>query len=225
MNKKLILLALIILGIALFHVLDLQQHLSLQSLKTNRDRLDMIYQENSVAVVIGFIGIYFLVVAFSLPGAMILTLASGAIFGPIVGTLTVNIGATLGAIVAFLVARLILRDWVHKKFGNKLEPINKGLSENAISYILFLRLVPLFPFFLVNLVSGLTQVRLSVYFFGTMIGIIPGSFVYANAGSNLARIESLSDISSPGVLGALILLGLFALIPTFHHRYKKKNPN
>lgn len=225
MNKKLTLLALVGVGIALFYVLDLQQYLSLQSLKTNRDKLDMVYRENSVAVIFGFIGVYFFVVALSLPGATILTLAGGAIFGSIIGTLIVNIGATLGATVAFLVARLILRNWVQQKFGDKLDPINKGLSENAISYLLFLRLVPLFPFFLVNLVSGLTQVRLSVYFLGTMFGIMPGSFVYANAGSNLARIDSLSDISSPGVLGALILLGLFALIPAVYHRYKKKNPN
>ena len=176
------------------------------------------------AKVFGFIGIYFLIVALSLPGATILTLAGGAIFGPRIGTLVVNIGATLGATVAFLVARLILRNWVEKRFGDKLSPINKGLSENAISYLLFLRLVPLFPFFLVNLASGLTQVRFSVYFFGTMFGILPGSFVYVNAGSNLAGIESLSDISSPSVFGALILLGLFTLIPVFYHCYKKKNP-
>ena len=225
MNKKLILLALVGVGIALFYFFDLQQHLSLQSLKTNRDKLDMIYQENSLAIIFGFIGVYFLVVALSLPGATILTLTGGAIFGPVVGTLIVNIGATLGATVAFLVARLILREWVQKKFGDKLDPINKGLSENGISYLLFLRLVPLFPFFLVNLVSGLTEVRLLVYFLGTMFGIMPGSFVYANAGSNISRIDSISDISSPGVLGALILLGLFALIPAFYHRYKKKNHN
>ena len=225
MNKKLILLALVGVGIALFYFFDLQQHLSLQSLKTNRDKLDMIYQENSLAIIFGFIGVYFLVVALSLPGATILTLTGGAIFGPVVGTLIVNIGATLGATVAFLVARLILREWVQKKFGDKLDPINKGLSENGISYMLFLRLVPLFPFFLVNLVSGLTEVRLLVYFLGTMFGIMPGSFVYANAGSNISRIDSISDISSPGVLGALILLGLFALIPVFYHRYKKKIPS
>ena len=225
MNKKLILLALVGVGIALFYFFDLQQYLSLQSLKTNRDKLDMIYQENSLAIIFGFIGVYFLVVALSLPGATILTLTGGAIFGPVVGTLIVNIGATLGATVAFLVARLILREWVQKKFGDKLDPINKGLSENGISYLLFLRLVPLFPFFLVNLVSGLTEVRLLVYFLGTMFGIMPGSFVYANAGSNISRIDSISDISSPGVLGALILLGLFALIPAFYHRYKKKNHN
>jgi len=224
MNKKLALFALVGLGIAVFYAFDLQHYLSLQGLKTNQHKLDMAYQENSLEVIFYFIGIYFLVVALSLPGATLLTLAGGAIFGPIVGTLTVNIGATLGATVAFLVARLILRDWVQNKFGDQLDPINQGLSQNAISYLLFLRLVPLFPFFLVNLASGLTQVRLSVYFLGTMFGIMPGSFVYANAGSNLARIKSLSDISSPSVLGALILLGIFALIPAFYNRYKKKNP-
>ena len=222
MNKKLILLALLGLGIALFYASDIQQYISFQSLKTNRDKLDIVYQENSTAVIFGFISIYFLVVALSLPGGTILTLAGGAIFGPIAGTLIVNIGATFGATVAFLVARWLFRDWVEKKFGDKLDVLNKGLSENAISYLLFLRLVPLFPFFVVNLVSGLTQVRLPVYFFGTMFGIIPGTFVYANAGSNLARIDSLSDISSPRVLGALFMLGVFALIPAIHRRYKSK---
>ncbi len=168
MNKKLILLTLVGVGIVLFYVFDLQQYLSLESLKSNRNELDAVYQENSVAVIIGFVGIYFLVVALSLPGATILTLAGGAVFGSVAGMLIVNVGATLGATAAFLVARFILRDWVENKFGDKLEPINKGFSKNAINYLLFLRLVPLFPFFLVNLVSGITKVRLSVYFFGTM---------------------------------------------------------
>ena len=219
-NRKLILLAFIGVGIALFYLFDIQQYLSLENLKTNRDRLDLLYQENSIAVIIGFIGVYFLVVALSLPGATILTLAAGAIFGAAFGTLIVNIGATLGATIAFLLARLIFRDWVEKKFSSILEVINKGFSDNAISYLLFLRLVPLFPFFLVNLVSGVTQIRLTVYFLGTMIGILPGSFIYANAGSNLARIETISDIVSPGVLGALVLLGVFSLIPALYKRCK-----
>ena len=223
MNKKLILLTLVGVGIVLFYVFDLQQYLSLESLKSNREELDAVYQKNTTAVILGFIGIYFLVVALSLPGATILTLAGGAVFGPVSGMLIVNIGATLGATAAFLVARFVLRDWVEKKFGDKLGPFNKGFSKNAINYLLFLRLVPLFPFFLVNLVSGLTKVRLPVYFFGTMFGIMPGSFIYANAGSNLARINSISDIASVGVLGALALLGVFALFPTFYHRYKNKN--
>ena len=131
-NKKLTLLALVVAGIAVFYFFDFQQHLSLESLKINRDRLDVIYRENSVAVISLFIGIYFLVVALSLPGATILTLAAGAIFGSALGTFIVNIGATLGATVAFLVARFILRDWVENRFSDKLEPINKGISENGI---------------------------------------------------------------------------------------------
>jgi uncharacterized membrane protein YdjX (TVP38/TMEM64 family) len=165
------------------------------------------------------------VVGLSLPGATILTLCAGAIFGSVSGTLVVNVGATLGATLAFLAARFILRDWVEKKFGEKLQPFNEGFSKNAINYILFLRLVPLFPFFLVNLMSGLTKVKLPIYFLGTMVGILPGSFVYANAGSNLAQINSLSDIASPGVLGAFALLGIFALIPSIYKRMKNKKAN
>lgn len=220
MNRKIILLTFVGVGIFLFYFFDLQCFLSLESLKKNRDRLDAIYQNNSLGVILAFIGVYFLVVALSLPGATVLTLAGGAIFGTVFGTLIVNIGATLGATVAFLFARLVFRDWVENKFSSKIETINKGFSDNAISYILFLRLVPLLPFFLVNLVSGVTQVRLIVYFFGTMLGIVPASFIYANAGSNLARIETISDIASLGVIGAFILLGLFSLIPVFYHRYK-----
>jgi uncharacterized membrane protein YdjX (TVP38/TMEM64 family) len=223
MNKKIILLVFFGSGVLLFYLLDLQQHLSLGNLKINRDKLDMLYEAKSVSFVLGFIGVYFLVVALSLPGATILTLAAGAIFGATSGTLVVNIGATLGATVAFIFARLVFREWVENKFRSKIKSINEGFSRNSISYILFLRLVPLFPFFIVNLVSGVTKIRLSVYFFGTMIGIMPGSFIYANAGSNLARIETISDITSPRVLGALMLLGVFSLIPILYQRYKLKN--
>ena len=220
MNKKTILLVLIGVGIAVFYFFDIQQYLSFESLKANRDRLNIIYQENSIIFISGFIGIYFLTVSFSLPGAAVLTLTAGAIFGTVLGTFLVNIGATLGATAAFLSARFIFRDWVENQFSDKLVFINNGISDNAISYLLFLRLVPLFPFFLVNLVLGVTQVRLSIYFLSTMVGIIPGSFVYANAGSNLARINTISDIASPEIFGAFVLLGIFALIPAVYRRYK-----
>ena len=222
MKKKIALLSVIVSAVALFFVFDLGQYLSLESLKSNRDGLRAFYNENTVAMVLGFIGVYIVTVALSLPGATILTLCAGAIFGSVTGTLVVNVGATIGATLAFLVARFLLRDWVEKKFGEKLQPFNEGFSKNAINYMLFLRLVPVFPFFLINLLAGLTQVRLPVYFFGTMFGILPGTFVYANAGSNLASINQLSDIASPQVLGAFALLGLFALIPTFYKYYKSK---
>lgn len=225
MKKKIVLLSVIGVVVALFFVFDLGQYLSLESLKSNRDQLRAFYDANAVTMVAAFIGVYIVTVALSLPGATILTLCAGAIFGSVTGTLVVNVGATIGAMLAFLVARFLLRDWVEKKFGAKLKPFNDGFSKNAINYILFLRLVPLFPFFLVNLVSGLTQIRLPVYFFGTMFGILPGTFVYANAGSNLASINQLSDIASLEVLGAFALLGLFALIPTLYKFIKsRKNP-
>ena len=208
------------IGVALFYFLDIEKYLSFESLKANRDRLNVIYQENSIVFISWFIGVYFLTVSFSLPGATILTLAAGAIFGSVLGVLFVNIGATLGATTAFLSARFIFRDWVEDKFSDKLSFINSGISGNAFSYLLFLRLVPIFPFFLINLVLGITQVRLSIYFFGTMLGILPGSFVYAFAGSNLANINSVSDIAYPKVFGALVLLVIFALIPAVYRRYK-----
>ena len=220
MNKKTILLVLIGVGIAAFYFFDIQQYLSFESLKANRDRLNIVYHENSFIFISGFIGIYFLTVSLSLPGAALLTLSAGAIFGSVLGTFLVNIGATLGATAAFLSARFIFRDWVESQFSDKLEFINNGISDNATSYLLFLRLVPLFPFFLVNLVLGVTQVRLSIYFLSTMVGIMPGSFVYANAGSNLARINTISDIASPEIFGAFVLLGIFALIPAVYRRYK-----
>ena len=220
MNNKIILLVLIGAGVASFYFFDMQQYLSFESLKANRERLNVVYHENPIIFMSGFIGIYFLIVALSLPGATVLTLTAGAIFGSVLGTFLVNAGATLGATVAFLSARFIFRDWVENKFNDKLVFINNGISDNPISYLLFLRLVPLFPFFLVNLVLGVTQVRLSIYFLSTMIGIIPGSFVYANAGSNLARINTISDIASPEIFGAFILLGIFVLIPAFYRRYK-----
>ncbi len=227
MKRKIILLSVILVAVALYFKFDLGQYLSLESLKSNRDQLHAFYEANAVMMIAAFIGVYIVTVALSLPGATILTLCAGAIFGSVTGTLVVNVGATIGATLAFLVARFLLRDWVEKKFGAKLKPFNDGFSKNAINYMLFLRLVPLFPFFLINLVSGLTQIRLPVYFFGTMFGILPGTFVYANAGSNLASINQLSDIASLEVLGSFALLGLFALIPTVYKyiKSKKKPPS
>lgn len=209
--------------VALFYYFDLGRYLSLESLKANRDALYNFNRQNPFTAILGFIGIYIVVVALSLPGATVLTLAGGAIFGSFEATLFVNIGATLGATLAFLAARVMLRDWVEKKFGDKLQPFIEGVSKNAVNFTLFLRLVPVFPFFLVNLALGLTQIPLRIYFFFTMLGILPGSFVYANAGSNLANINSLADVTSPGVLGALALLGLFALIPVVYKRIKRKD--
>jgi len=138
------------------------------------------------------------------------------------GTLYVNIGATVGAILAFLVARYLFHDVIQNKFGTRLEKINTELEARGFNYLLFLRLVPVFPFFLINLGAGLTKLPLRTFFFGTMIGIIPGSFVYCNAGASLAAINSMSEVVSPRVLGSFALLGIFALVPVLYQKFKRR---
>ncbi len=223
MNKKKLLIAAVVAGlIALFFAFDLGRFLTLESLKTNRDALTTFYQENRFVMAGAFIAIYIIQSALSLPGAAILSLAAGAIFGAVMGTLYVNIGATIGATLAFLVARYLFRDAIQNKFGPRLEKMNRELETRGFNYLLFLRLVPLFPFFLINLGAGLTKVPLRTFFFGTMIGIIPGSFVFCNAGASLATITSVSEVASPRVLGSFALLGLFALVPVLYQKFKGK---
>lgn len=221
MNTKKIVLALAgIVIVSLFFYFDLQRFLTLTALKANRQALLDYYAAHKLVMVAGFMLIYIVQTALSLPGAAILSLAAGAIFGTIMGTVYAGIAATTGATLAFLLTRYLLCDVVLNKFGSKLEVMNRELEERGFSYLLFLRLVPLFPFFLINLAAGLTRIPLRTFFFGTMIGIIPGGFVYVNAGASLATIDSLSGIASPRVLGSLALLGLFALVPVLYNKLK-----
>jgi uncharacterized membrane protein YdjX (TVP38/TMEM64 family) len=225
MNVKKIALAVVgILLVVLFFSFDLQRFLTLDSLKANRQSLLDYYAAHQLVVVAGFMAIYIIQTVLSLPGAAILSLAAGAIFGVVMGTIYANIAATIGATLAFLVARYLLRDVVLNKFGSKLEGMNRELEERGFSYLLFLRLVPVFPFFLINLAAGLTRLPLRTFFFATMIGIIPGGFVYVNAGASLATIDSLAGIVSPRVLGSFALLGLFALMPLLYNKFKR-NPS
>jgi len=210
------------IAVFLFFYLDLQRFLTLSALKANRQTLLDYYVAHKLIMVAGFMTIYIVQTALSLPGAAILSLAAGAIFGSIMGTVYANIAATIGATLAFLVTRYLLRDVVLNKFGSKLEGMNRELEERGFGYLLFLRLVPLFPFFLINLAAGLTRLPLRTFFFGTMLGIIPGGFVYVNAGASLATIDSLSGIASPRVLGSFALLGLFALVPVLYNKYKAR---
>lgn len=222
MKKKILIFLILIGAIAIFYSFDLQRFLTLKSLKENRQTLMLTYQTHRTPFIIGFILIYTAQTALSLPGAAILTLAGGAIFGAVMGTIWVNIGATTGALLAFLLARTLLRDWVLNRFGQRMLSLDNGLNENGLSYLLFLRLVPLFPFFLVNLACGITGLSIKTYLIGTMIGILPGSFVYANAGASLASIESISQVASTRVLVSLALLGLFALIPAMYRRVESR---
>lgn len=223
MNGKKIALALVaISGIALFFWCDLSRFLTLDALKANRQTLLDDYAAHKVIMVASFMAIYIVQTVLSLPGAAILSLAAGAIFGAIMGTIYASIAATIGATLAFLVTRYLLRDAVLNKFGSKLAGMNRELEERGFSYLLFLRLVPVFPFFLINLAAGLTRLPLRTFFLATMIGIIPAGFVFVNAGASLATIDSVADIASPRVLGSLALLGLFALIPVLYNKFKRR---
>ena len=218
-SGKLMLGLLVGLAVATFFYFDLGQYLSLDGLKANRDYL-LVFTESHYSAAVGlFIVVYCIVVGLSLPGGAIMTLAGGFLFGSVLGTVYVNVGATVGATLAFLVARYLLRDWVEQKFGNRLGAIQEGFAKNAFSYLMTLRLIPLFPFFLVNLVSGLTRVSVTTYVVATSLGIIPGSFVFAYAGRQLGTINSLKEIVSPNVLMAFTLLGLLALLPILYKKF------
>jgi uncharacterized membrane protein YdjX (TVP38/TMEM64 family) len=221
-KKKIWIAAVILLLAALFFYFDLGKYLTLASLKENRQVLTAFYEQHRLAMVAAFITVYIVQTALSLPGAAILSLAAGAVFGAVMGTIYVNIAATVGASLAFLVARYLFRDVIQNKFGPRLEKMNTELETRGLNYLLFLRLVPAFPFFLINLGSGLTKLPLRTFFIGTMIGIIPGSFVFCNAGASLATINSMSEVASPRVLGSFALLGLFAIVPVLYQKLKKK---
>lgn len=220
--KKIILLLIGLTAVGLFFYLDLGRVLTLESLKANRQLLLQYHAEHALLMVAAFMAIYIIQTALALPGAVILSLSAGAIFGPLLGTVYAVSAASIGATLSFLVTRYLLRDAVLSKFGSKLDGINKELEERGINYLLFLRLVPLFPFFLINLAAGLTRLPLRTFVLGTFLGIIPGGFVFVNAGASLAQINSPSDIVSPRVLGSFALLGLFALIPALYAKYNAK---
>jgi len=223
-RARIVILAILASGIGAFVYFDLGQYFSLESLKANRNSLLAYTNVNFSAVVTIYILIYIAQTGFSLPGAAVMTLVGGFLFGSTLGTLFANIGATTGATIAFLASRHLLREWVERKFGQRIEPIQAGFAKNAFSYLMTLRLIPAFPFFFVNLVAGLTRINLWTYILATSVGIIPGSFVFAYAGRQLGSINSLEEIASPSVLMALTLLGLLTLIPIAYRKFvEKKN--
>lgn len=217
--KKIILLAIFLLGLGAFFYFDLGNYFSLQSLQQNRADLRAYTQAHYAFAAAAFVALYVLQTMFSLPGGALMSLAGGFLFGSVFGTLFIAVGATAGATLAFLAARYVLRDWIENKFGARLEPIQIGFANNAFNYLLTLRLIPLFPFFLINLVAGLTRMKITTYILATGIGILPGSFVFAFAGQQLGSISSLHEIASAPVLLAFTLLGLLALLPIAYKKW------
>ena len=211
--RWLILLVLVLVAIYVYRHFELGQYLSLDALKRSRDSLRANYQANPVAFLSVFFIVYVLSTALSIPGAAtLLTLAAGAMFGVLLGTVVASFASTIGATLAFLTARYLLRDFVQAKFGDRLTAINEGMRKDGALYMLTLRLLPIFPFFAVNLLAGLTSISTARYFLFSQIGMLAGTVVYVNAGTQLAAVNKVSDILSPSLLMGFVLLGIFPLI-------------
>jgi uncharacterized membrane protein YdjX (TVP38/TMEM64 family) len=202
-----------IIGLAVFFfVYDLGQFLSLAYVKSRQAWLVDIYTSHTVLTTGVYMLVYIAVTALSLPGAAVMTLAGGALFGLLTGTVVISFASTIGATLAFLVSRFLLRDWVQERFRKKLHTINQGIEKEGSFYLFTLRLVPVFPFFIINLVMGLTPIRTTRFYLVSQVGMLPGTLVYVNAGTQLAQIDSLKGILSPGLLLSFALLGIFPLL-------------
>ncbi|MDH3976140.1 MAG: TVP38/TMEM64 family protein [Deltaproteobacteria bacterium] len=209
--NKLLIVSGIVFFIAAFRYFELGQYLTLAYIKASQESFQSMYSENSLAVISGYMAIYILVTALSLPGAAVMTLAGGALFGLFAGTIIVSFASTIGATLACLAARFLLRDWVQEKFGDKLKTINDGIHREGSFYLFTMRLIPVFPFFMINLAMGLTKMRLRSFFWVSQLGMFAGTVVYVNAGKELAKIDTLAGILSPGLLFSFVLLGLFPI--------------
>ncbi|MBR0566154.1 FAD-dependent oxidoreductase [Azoarcus sp. L1K30] len=210
--RKLAMLTAVMLIVALFFIFDLGQYLSLQNLKAQQTNIEAFRTERPFVSVAIYFVIYVIVTALSLPGAALLTLAGGAVFGLLWGTVIVSFASTIGATLAFLLSRYLLRDWVARRFGQRLKAIDDGVRREGALYLFTLRLVPAFPFFLINLLTGLTAMKTRTFYLTSQLGMLAGTVVFVNAGTQLARLESLSGILSPGLLGSFALLGVFPLL-------------
>ena len=198
--------------VVLFFVFDLGQYLSLAYLKSRQEWLLDIYARHTLWTIGAYMLVYITVTALSLPGAAVMTLAGGALFGLVTGTVVISFASTIGATLAFLVSRFLLQNWVQDRFKDKLHAINQGIERDGAFYLFTLRLVPVFPFFIINLVMGLTPIRTIRFYLVSQVGMLPGTLVYVNAGTQLAQIDSLKGILSPGLLLSFALLGIFPLL-------------
>lgn len=210
--KKLVFVGVIAALIASVFVFDLTHYLTLEQLKQQRTQLNNLFMEQPLLMFGGYFVLYVLCTALSIPGATILTLGAGAIFGLAWGLLLASFASSVGALLAFLSARWLLHDWVQERFSQRLKTVNEGVKRDGAFYLLSLRLVPLFPFFVINLVMGLTKIKTWTYYWVSQVGMLLATAVYVNAGTQLAEVESLSDVVSADLLGALVLLGLVPLI-------------
>ena len=218
--KKVALAALLVGALAAFFALGGPRYVSFDTLRAHRDDLLALRDRHYAAMLAGALVVYAAAIALSLPGGVLLSLTMGFLFGRWVGTGAVVVAATAGATAAFLAARYLFADWARRRMGPRLSRLSRGFEEDAFNYLLFVRLVPVFPFWLMNLVPAFTPVRTRTFMAATALGIIPGSFVFTSLGESLLRIESPRDLLSGGVLLSFTMLGVLALVPVVVKKFR-----
>jgi uncharacterized membrane protein YdjX (TVP38/TMEM64 family) len=211
-TSRFILLVVIALVASIFFYFDLGHYLSLETLKEQQSVIEAYRANHPKLAIVIYMLVYIVVTALSLPGAAILTLAGGAVFGIWWGTMIVSFASSIGATLAFLAARFLFRESVKTRFAARLKAIDEGVEKEGGFYLFTLRLVPVFPFFMINLLMGLTNMRVGVFYLVSQVGMLAGTVVYVNAGTQLAKIDSLAGILSPALLGSFVLLGIFPLL-------------
>jgi uncharacterized membrane protein YdjX (TVP38/TMEM64 family) len=229
-KKKIVILAVVISLIVAFKVFNLGQYLTLSYLKESLNEFKDLYEKHRVLVIAGYFIIYVLTTSLSLPGASPLGMAGGALFGFWTATLVVSFASTIGATLACFVSRFLLRDWIQNKFGDRVKKVNEGIKKEGAFYLFTLRLIPVFPFWLINLTMGLTTMSLFKFYWVSQIGMLPGTMVYVNAGKELAKIESIKGIFSPSLIISFALIGIFPiavkkLMAFYRFRRKKTTGN
>ena len=226
--RRLAPLALLLIAIGAFFALGLHHYLSFEALRQHREELLALVEQRPLLASLGFMGLYAAVIALSVPGGAILTIAGGFLFGIVPGTLLVLVGATIGATIVFLIARTALGDALRAKAGPRIRRMEEGFRRDALSYLLVLRLIPIFPFWLVNIVPAFLGVPLRTYVLGTFVGIIPGGFVYASVGNGLGAVfdaggtPDLGIIFEPAILLPIVGLAVLALLPIVYRRFKAR---
>ena len=219
---RLLPLAVLLLGLVLFFVLGLGRYVSLDTLRDNRNALVQWVADAGFTAWLAYAGIYALIAAFSIPAGALATIVGGFLFGPAIGAGLAIVGATAGATVLFLAARYAFADYLRAKAGPAIRRMERGFNENALSYLLFLRLIPVFPFFLVNLAPAFLGVRLGTYVVATAIGIVPGTVVYALVGDGLGAVLDAGIIFQPRFLAPIVGLALLALLPIAYKKLRRR---
>ncbi|WP_027722822.1 TVP38/TMEM64 family protein [Maridesulfovibrio zosterae] len=212
MKKKIFILIFLVLVATLFFAFDLDRFFTLEYIKNSRQEFQIFYDQQPVFTVFLFFITYVTVVGTNLPGATILGLAGGALFGFSIAVVTISFASSIGATIACFFSRNLFRDYVQRKFGDRLDKVNKGIEEEGAFYLFSMRLIPAIPFVAINLLMGLTPMKLRTFYWVSQIGMLPGTMVYVNAGSELGKIDSLAGIIQPGLIISFVILGFFPLM-------------